>query len=68
MADVLFILERIKPGKTPDCFQMWACRGAGKGCKRNATRAVAKHCDDCILPDENETVENVKKRLDRGDA
>ncbi len=68
MADIEFILERIKQGDTVDCFQMWACRGEGKGCKRNRHREKSKHCEDCILPDENETLENLKARLKRGDA
>lgn len=62
------ILERIGPGSGPENFQMWACRGEGRGCKRNTHRNAAKHCEDCFLPDENETLGDLQKRLKRGDA
>lgn len=63
------ILERIAPGGDPDCFQLWACRGEGRGCKRNGHREKKKHCEDCVLAgDPNETLEHLQARLDRGDA
>lgn len=68
MADLESIMERIKPGSDPDCFAMWACRGAGRGCKRNSHRDKKVHCADCVLADENETLEQLKTRLKRGDA
>lgn len=68
MADIKMILERIGPGADAENFRLWACRGAGRGCKRNLDRRDSKPCDDCVLPDENETLGDLKKRLDRGDA
>ena len=68
MSDLDFIMERVKPGRTADCFQMWACRGAGRGCARNKYRERKKHCADCVLAHENETLEHLHKRLARGDA
>jgi hypothetical protein len=50
-------------------FRLWACRGEGKGCKRNKHREKAKPCDDCFGPlDENMTLGEVVERLKRGDA
>lgn len=50
-------------------FRMWACRGEGRGCKRNKYRTSKKPCEDCKGPlDENLTIEEVQKMLARGDA
>ena len=68
MADIRMILERIGPGTAPENFQMWACRGEGRGCTRNLHRKSAKHCQDCVLADENETIGDLQKRMKRGDA
>lgn len=69
MADINFILHRLREGKTADCFRLYACRGEGRGCPRNKYRTQKKPCDDCVPAlDENETLENFKKRLERGDA
>lgn len=62
------ILEKIGPGKTPENYQLWVCRGAGRGCDRNKYRRSLIHCDDCYLPDEADTIEEVVKKLARGDA
>lgn len=63
-----FILERVRSGDTLDCFQLWLCRGEGKGCKRNKHRKSIVHCDDCVLGDDKETLEELQKRVTRGDA
>lgn len=63
--DITFILEKDDDGK----FNLWVCRGKGKGCKRNTHRSKSKHCDDCIFAnDMEETLEELQKRLRRGDA
>jgi hypothetical protein len=47
----------------------WACRGDGKGCKRNTFRKRSTHCDDCMGPlPPDMTLEQVRARLDHGDA
>jgi hypothetical protein len=66
--DLKMILERIAPGAGAHNFMLWACRGEGRGCKRNGYRARSVHCNDCIPCDNNETVGDVQKRLERGDA
>lgn len=66
------ILERIRPGKQPDCFRLWACRGANKGCTLNqqrSKRARGKRCPDCVPCDDmQETLGHLVDRLNRGDA
>lgn len=50
-------------------LRLWACRGEGKGCKRNRYRTAKAPCDDCFGPlDPNMTVADVIKRLEQGDA
>ena len=50
-------------------FRLWACRGAGKGCRRNKYRAQQKPCDDCFGPlDEQLTLGQVLDLMKRGDA
>lgn len=64
-----FIMERTGPGSGPENFALWACRGAGKGCTRNVHRNSKKHCEDCVLAgDASETLEQLQKRLLRGDG
>lgn len=59
------ILVKDENGK----FQLYACRGVGKGCQRNKHRSHKAQCNDCFGPlDENMTLEDVVKRLQRGDA
>ena len=60
------ILEYVGPGKGPEAYQLWACRGEKKGCDKHKKKN--KHCADCILPAETDTLEEVVKRLGRGDA
>lgn len=60
------ILEYVGPGKGPDAYQLWACRGEAKGCRKHQRKK--RHCANCILPDENDTLEEVMTRLKRGDA
>ncbi len=58
------ILYRDGDGK----MKLWACRGAGKGCKRNRYRKAVP-CDDCVpAHDGNETIEQLQARIARGDA
>lgn len=65
MTDLNLILDRRDDGE----LAMWACRGEGKGCKRNTFRARKKCCSDCLgpLPDDM-TLEQVTQRLKQGDA
>lgn len=65
---VEFIMERVGPGNTVHDFAMWACRGEGRGCKRNKHRTKAKHCEDCLPTNDNDTVGEIAERLKRGDA
>jgi len=67
--NLTMIMERVAHNGTPDDFALWACRGEGRGCKRNRTRASAKHCDDCVpCSNMGETLGEVIDRLKRGDA
>lgn len=59
-----FILVKNAAGK----FELWACRGEGKGCARNRWRGSKKQCEDCILADEKETIGELYARMARGDA
>lgn len=61
----VIILDRNSRGE----IQGWACRGEGKGCKRNTNRAVQKPCVDCYGPlDPRMTMGEVLHRLRQGDA
>jgi hypothetical protein len=62
------IMERVGPGSTPADFELWACRGEGRGCTRNKYRRRQKHCEDCLRCDPQETIEKVMIRLARGHA
>lgn len=44
---------------------LYGCRGAGKGCSRNKFRKKTTHCDDCLLADPEETLEEFEKRLNQ---
>ena len=69
MADLHFTLEKIGPGRGPENYMLFACRGEGRGCPRNKYRQRKKHCDDCLpAADEHETVGQFKARLERGNA
>jgi len=49
--------------------QMYACRGQGKGCKRNTYREKKTQCVDCIGPlDDSLTLEDVERMIKKGDA
>ena len=49
--------------------RLWACRGEGKGCKRNKFRTSKAPCIDCMGPlDEKLTLEQVVEKLKQGDA
>lgn len=62
------ILEYVGPGKGDDAYQLWGCRGAGKGCKRRVKK-TKRHCADCLHADDmSETIGDFKNRLDRGNA
>jgi hypothetical protein len=62
-------LQTILYRDTDGELKLWACRGVGKGCKRNKTRTNAKPCDDCFGPlDESMTLEQVHDRITKGDA
>jgi hypothetical protein len=67
--DVVFILEKVGPGRSEADFALFACRGAGRGCKRNLHRKNLKHCADCLAADNpEETIGDFKARLERGDS
>lgn len=66
--EMLFILEYVGgPKDDPDSFKLYACRGEKKGCKKRRLK-LHRHCADCFLPSEDDTLEEVKKKLMRGDA
>jgi hypothetical protein len=46
-------------------FSLYACRGAGKGCKRNEFRdpTSQKACEDCVLTRNTETIRELQDRL-----
>lgn len=61
------ILEYVGPGKGPDAYQLWACRGESKGCSKK--RKKQKHCAECVAcHDMRETLEELLQRMERGDA
>jgi len=63
------ILETILAKDEFGKFRLLACRGEGKGCKRNKHREKAKPCEDCLGPlDEKLTLGEVVDQLKRGDA
>lgn len=62
------ILERVSPGHGVENFHFWACRGTGRGCKRNLAREKKKHCDDCVSTHVGETIGDLHDRMKRGDA
>lgn len=66
--DLTFIMERVGTGNTAADFVLFGCRGESKGCSRNKYRNSKVHCADCIEADPNETLEQFKTRLERGDA
>lgn len=68
LENLKLIMERVGNGNTVHDFAMWACRGEGRGCKRNQTRAKSKHCEDCLPTKNSETLGDVLDRLKRGDA
>lgn len=65
MSRLELILQRDNDGK----LKLWACRGGGKGCKRNKYRQSRTACPDCFgpLPD-NMTLGEVQNKLAKGDA
>lgn len=64
--DLEFILFKRRNGQ----FRLAACRGLNKGCaKLRSDRAPKKPCPDCIpCGDPDETLEQVRARILRGDA
>lgn len=62
------IMEYVGPGKGPESYKMWFCRGVSKGCKRRVLKAK-RHCENCMEADDDaETLEHIAKRLERGNA
>jgi hypothetical protein len=51
-------------------FKLAACRGGHKGCNVNLkARSKIGPCEFCVVAeDENETIGDFQKRLERGDA
>ncbi|MDE2101676.1 MAG: hypothetical protein KGL39_30800 [Patescibacteria group bacterium] len=69
MSEIKLIMEKVGGGNTPADFMFWACRGEGRGCHRNKFRSRQKHCDDCVIADNpKETLGELQKRINRGDA
>jgi hypothetical protein len=63
-SDLQFVMERNDRGE----LEMWVCRGSGKGCSRNRYRSSKKHCEDCFRCSDEETLGQVRARLNRGDS
>ena len=64
---ISFIMEYRGPGKGPEAYVLWACRGTAKGCRKKRKRQ--KHCADCMeCEDSEETLDHIMKRLKRGNA
>lgn len=63
--DIRFILFK-RRGE----HKLAACRGRHKGCNVNLKkRSKIGPCEHCVIAeDENETLEQFKKRMERGDA
>ena len=71
MKSLMMIMERVRPGHGVDCFRLWACRGAGRGCKRNLFRRRKVHCEDCVETRDgrdSETLGQLLERMVRGDV
>lgn len=67
-ADLLFVMEYVGgPKDDPDSFKLWVCRGEKKGCKKRRLK-TKRHCADCYLPSEDDTLEEIKTKMMRGDA
>ena len=66
--ELSFILEKTGDGHSTLDFTLFACRGAGRGCKRNKYRQMKIHCPDCVEANPTETLAKLKSRLARGDA
>lgn len=65
MPELHLILEKHLGGQV----ETWACRGEGKGCKRNRYRTSRVHCEDCLGPlAKKATLADVQRQLERGDA
>lgn len=62
------ILEKVRSGKDPSCYELWACRGEGRGCPRNRYREKKAHCEDCVKADPAETIGHLQDRMKRGDS
>lgn len=64
--DLQMILYKRRSGQ----FALAACRGDRKGCaKFRAQKKPTRPCDDCVRCDDmTETLEQVMKRINRGDA
>lgn len=44
--------------------EVWACRGEGRGCRRNGFRVNKVHCDDCLGPlPKGLTLEQVRNQI-----
>jgi hypothetical protein len=62
--ELSFVMEKVGSE-----YQLWACRGEGRGCPRNRYRTRKVHCADCVpCHDGNETLTSIVARLQRGDA
>lgn len=55
------------PHTDPESYVLYACRGVRKGCKKRVHK-LKRHCEDCLLPDPDDTLEQVVKMLERGNA
>lgn len=63
-----FIMEYVGgPSRDPNSYQLWACRGARKGCTKRVLK-TKRHCQDCYLPNMDDTLGEIMRRLERGDA
>lgn len=62
------MLVRERAGNGPDCFHLYACRGREPHCETQVKSNPSVPCASCIRTDETETIDQLIKRIERGDG
>lgn len=62
------IMVRERKGNSPECFAMFACRDKEPHCAEQRKLKKSKACASCVRGDDDETLEHLIARLERGDA